>query len=147
MRDGAEGSRGAATLRNFVLRDETALRRMAAASPAPTGRGETAAPAAALADADVVKFDRMTADFTRSRDGSTSATRVIFNQIIGLTAQGFIDFARDRVDLNGTFVPAYELNNLVSNIPRGRGAARRRPARGHFRASITASPAPRARRR
>jgi hypothetical protein len=36
---------------------------------------------------------------------------------MGLTTQGFIDYARDHIDLNGTFVPAYQVNNLVTQIP------------------------------
>ena len=36
---------------------------------------------------------------------------------IGLTAEGYIDFPHDRIDVTGAYVPAYGLNNLLSNIP------------------------------
>jgi len=36
---------------------------------------------------------------------------------IGLTVDGGLDFARDRVSLDGTFVPVFAVNNLVSQIP------------------------------
>jgi hypothetical protein len=36
---------------------------------------------------------------------------------IGLTFDGYIDFPRERLDLVGSYVPAYALNNLLSNIP------------------------------
>jgi hypothetical protein len=42
---------------------------------------------------------------------------VIYNAQMGLTTQGSLDYAHDRIDLNGTFVPAYQVNNLVSQIP------------------------------
>jgi hypothetical protein len=119
MRDGADGSRGLASLRKFVLRDEPALRRMAAAAPAPTSplaRGEVPLVVADI-DNGVVPFDRMTADFTRSAGRLDLREALIFNQRMGLTTKGYIDFARDRLDLNGAFVPAYQLNNLVSHIP------------------------------
>jgi hypothetical protein len=117
MRDGARGSVGAASVRKFTLRDEPALRRMAAASPVSVGRGEATTPAAAIADGDAVRFDRMTVDFTRSAGRLEVRDALIYNSLVGLTTQGFIDFARDRVDLNGTFVPAYQLNSFVTHIP------------------------------
>ena len=36
---------------------------------------------------------------------------------IGLTVDGWLDFAHDGVDMKGTFVPAYAVNNLFSKIP------------------------------
>ena len=36
---------------------------------------------------------------------------------MGLTVDGWLDFARDRVSMDGTFVPAYAVNNLFSQIP------------------------------
>jgi hypothetical protein len=119
MRDGSDGSRGLASLRKFVLRDEPALRRMAAAAPAPVSplaRGEVPLLVADI-DNGVVPFDRMTADFTRSAGRLDLREALIFNQRMGLTTKGYVDFARDRLDLNGAFVPAYQLNNLVSHIP------------------------------
>jgi hypothetical protein len=117
LKDGRDDVRGAALLRKFTLRDEPALRRMAAASPTPPDRRELAAPVITNIEADAVKFDRMTADFTRSAGRLDVSEAVIFNSEVGLTTKGYIDYARDRVDLNGTFVPAYQLNNIVSHIP------------------------------
>ncbi len=42
---------------------------------------------------------------------------VMYGSEIGLTVAGSLDFTHDKVALNGTFVPAYELNNLFSKIP------------------------------
>jgi hypothetical protein len=36
---------------------------------------------------------------------------------IGVTANGTVDVGRDRLDLQGTIVPAYELNSIIGNIP------------------------------
>ncbi len=40
-----------------------------------------------------------------------------FNPSLGLTAKGQIDLVRDRLDLEGTIVPAYLLNTALGRIP------------------------------
>ena len=59
----------------------------------------------------------MTANFTRLNGRLDLQDAFIFNPTVGLTAQGYIDFARDKMDINGTFVPAYGVNTLVTGIP------------------------------
>ena len=41
----------------------------------------------------------------------------MYGDAIGLTVDGWLDYARDKVDVKGTFVPAYAVNNLFSKIP------------------------------
>ncbi|MFL4990681.1 MAG: hypothetical protein ACJ8DV_05240, partial [Microvirga sp.] len=41
----------------------------------------------------------------------------IWGNQIGFTLGGFIDYARDRLDIAGTFVPAYGLNNVFAQVP------------------------------
>ena len=38
-------------------------------------------------------------------------------QSIGLTSQGYVDLGNDTARLNGIVVPAFALNNLLSNVP------------------------------
>ena len=108
-----EGTAGSASLRNFVLRNEPALRRLATESAVRAGNG--AEPT--VADGNVEHFDRMTASFLRAAGRLDLRDALIFNPNVGLTTKGYIDYARNRVDLNGTFVPAYGLNSLVTGIP------------------------------
>ena len=42
---------------------------------------------------------------------------VIYNPNMGLTTAGSIDFARGDIDVSGTFVPAYSVNNMLTKIP------------------------------
>jgi hypothetical protein len=42
---------------------------------------------------------------------------VIYGAQVGFTLSGFVDNARDRTDIHGTFVPAYGLNNAFSQVP------------------------------
>lgn len=114
MQDAQDGSRGSASVTNFVLRNEPALRQLAAAGQAPVDGMVDQGP---IVDPDAAHFDKMSASFTRTAGRLDLREAVIFNSHMGLTTQGYIDYARDRVDLNGTFVPAYQVNSLVTHIP------------------------------
>jgi len=115
LRDAPDGGHGQATLTNFVLRNETALKKMASvATTRQAGRSETTQ---SSGDGDNVHFDKMTADFVRSGARIDVSKMLIYNATEGITAQGALDFARDRLDLSGTFVPAYQVNTLVTGIP------------------------------
>jgi hypothetical protein len=101
---------GDVTIKKFVLRNEPALKQLVAAGQA---QGNGGAPI----DPDAAPFQRLTGQFTRSSGRIDLHDAVIYDQQMGLTAQGFIDYTGDRVDLSGTFVPAYQLNNLVTQVP------------------------------
>jgi hypothetical protein len=68
-------------------------------------------------DPDSVRFSRLQAAFTWSGGRLSVRDAVISGPEIGLTADGYIDFPRDRIDVTGAYVPAYGINNLLSNIP------------------------------
>jgi AsmA-like C-terminal region len=36
---------------------------------------------------------------------------------MGLTAQGVIDFEHSQIDVSGSFVPAYQVNTMLTKIP------------------------------
>ena len=42
---------------------------------------------------------------------------MIYGPQVGFSLSGFVDHARDRLDIVGTFVPAYGLNNAFSQLP------------------------------
>ena len=50
-------------------------------------------------------------DRVHIKNGRTSG------QSIGLTTQGFVDLGLDTARLGGVVVPAFALNNLLSNVP------------------------------
>jgi hypothetical protein len=52
-----------------------------------------------------------TGDRIQIKNGRTSG------QSIGLTAQGFVDLGNDTAQMGGVVVPAFALNNLLSNVP------------------------------
>jgi hypothetical protein len=47
----------------------------------------------------------------------TVSEAVVVGPQLGATLEGAVNYSADRVDLVGTFVPAYSLNNLLSRVP------------------------------
>jgi hypothetical protein len=124
VEEGPDGSHGTAMLRKFVIRNEPALRQLSTAGGVAQARGGrgggeafAAASAPAPVDPDAVRFDRVKAEFSRAGGRLELKDALIYNPSFGLTAQGYLDYGHDRVDVGGTFVPAYSLNSVVTGIP------------------------------
>lgn len=111
---------GELLFRNFVVRDEPALRRVVGdPTVAATGgdRAGATPPAPAAIDASEVAFTKLRAEFTRSASRLDVSEMVIWGQQVGFTLQGNVDYGRDRVDIGGTFVPGYAFNNAFAQVP------------------------------
>lgn len=108
---------GYATVHDFTLREDPAIRKLAVEGLASRKHDETAAAEAQALDTSAMTFRKLEAYFTKSgnivevRDGS------IFGPGLGATVAGTIDFSRDQVSLGGTFVPLFGVNNLFSQVP------------------------------
>lgn len=64
-----------------------------------------------------VEFDRLTGEF-EFEDGVLRSDLVrAYGSSLGITAKGQIDFDNALVDVEGTIVPAYLLNQILGNIP------------------------------
>jgi hypothetical protein len=105
-------SDGAMRINDFYLQNEPAIRQLVM-----QGAARTDDKGAAHFDPDSVKFARVQSSFTWANGRLALRDAVMSGTEIGLTVDGYIDMARDRIDVSGSFVPAYGLNNLVSNIP------------------------------
>jgi hypothetical protein len=114
---GANSQSGRVTIDNFGLRNEPALRRILAQGPAPSGTDEHGNAAVPRADADQVGFTKLAGDFQRSQSRMEYKDVLIYGPQVGFTLSGFVDNARDRIDINGTFIPVYGLNNAFSQVP------------------------------
>ena len=66
-----------------------------------------------------VPFGVLRADFTYDGSHVQLDRSVAYGSSIGLTANGYFDIDRDRVELQGTIAPAYALNSLLGfgNLP------------------------------
>lgn len=107
---------GELLFRNFVVRDEPALRRVLGEQAAQPTSGDRTGNAAPL-NVSEVAFIKLRAEFTRSASRLDVSDMVIWGQQIGFTLQGNVDYGRDRVDIGGTFVPGYAFNNAFAQVP------------------------------
>ena len=109
---GDNGIAGQMAIRDFVLRDEPALRRLVTEGvPSKDERGMP------QIDTTAARFSKLSVDFQRVDGRIDVRNAAMFGQQIGLTLDGTVDFPRDMVNLSGTFVPAFGVNNLFSQIP------------------------------
>ena len=103
---------GLINVRDFTIKGETSLDRVAAGGPNGTPTG--------------IAFSRLRAEFTRQNGQLMIREGVVKGPTIGATIEGNIDYPGNQVHMRGTFVPMYGLNNMFGQIPLVRPAARRR---------------------
>jgi hypothetical protein len=106
---------GEVLYRDFRVRNEPALRRVLSEQFAQQ-QGSDRVASGRDAGNDVA-FTKLRAGFTRTPSRVDIREGVIWGNEIGLTGQGSIDYARDRIDVAGTFIPGYALNNVFSQVP------------------------------
>ena len=97
---------GILNIRDFAVRGEAALDRVAASAPQQPGGPSPG-----------VEFSRLRVDFTRSLGRFTIRDGLVKGPSVGATVDGYIDYHRDDVRMRGTFVPLYGLNNMFGQIP------------------------------
>ncbi|HTO65136.1 MAG TPA: DUF3971 domain-containing protein [Bradyrhizobium sp.] len=98
----AAAREGSIEVRDFGVKGEAAIDRQVAGSGAsPNGVG----------------FSRAHADFVSQSGRLTVSEAVLKGPIIGGTIGGYIDYPAKQVQMSGTFIPAYGLNNLPAQIP------------------------------
>ncbi len=109
-RGGAEGS---IRIRDFILKGEPTIRQLMAQGGVARAddRGNM------RFDPDSVRIGRLQAAFAWANGRLSIREGVMSGPEIGMTFDGFVDFPRDLIDLAGSYVPAYALNSLLSNIP------------------------------
>jgi hypothetical protein len=100
-----QAKEGLLNVRNFVVKGEAALDRVA---------GNGGGPAAGRAG---VSFTRLRAEFSRKSGRLTIREGVVKGPMIGATIEGEIDYPGNKVRMSGTFVPMYGLNNMFGQIP------------------------------
>jgi Protein of unknown function len=101
---------GVLNVRDFSIRGETTLERIAANDGDPNTRGAQSFGAG-------VSFARMRAEFSRTPGKLTVRDGVVWGPVMGATIEGQFDYLRDDVRMRGTFVPAYALNNFLARVP------------------------------
>ena len=96
---------GVINVRDFSIRGEDALDRVVSGGQnAPAG-------------SNTIAFSQARVDFTRAPGRMWIRDGVVRGPMIGATVEGNIDYARDKVNVRGTLVPLYGLNNMFGQIP------------------------------
>lgn len=106
---------GVVLVENFKLVNEAALQRLFGAAPAADG--DTNEVRRKLGSGDDVSLDRMRVVYTRTPGQTEISEGVLRNSAFGTTFNGNIDWRQKRVDLRGTFIPLFAINNLLARIP------------------------------
>jgi hypothetical protein len=94
---------GLINIRDFTIKGEGALDRVAAGGP-PGGQNG-------------ISFSRLRAEFTRQNGQLSVKDGVVKGPTIGATIEGSIDYPGNQVRMSGTFVPMYGLNNIFGQLP------------------------------
>jgi hypothetical protein len=94
---------GLIEVHNFTVRGEAALDGIAAGAPNGASNG--------------VQFSRMRVDFTKQPGLMTIQKGLVAGPMVGGTVEGAIDYASNKLHLQGYFVPLYGLNTVFSDLP------------------------------
>jgi hypothetical protein len=98
---------GLINVKDFVIKGETQLDRVAAGGQAGAAQGVPSG----------LTFSRLRAEFTRQNGQLNIREGVVKGPMIGATLEGSIDYPGNQVRMSGTFVPMYGLNNMFGQIP------------------------------
>ena len=102
---------GQATIHQFTLREDPAMKQLTEEGVAQDKSGK------AQIDGSNIAFSKLFVVFSKTGSRVDIRDGGMFGQQMGATVQGSIDLARDKLQLTGTYVPAYGVNNLFSQIP------------------------------
>ena len=108
---------GSMEIQNFTLRDEPAMKKLVAQSITTSQPGDSASTAARSVDGNAVGFTKLRVNFERAGSRLELKDATMYGSAIGLSVDGWLDYVHDRVGMTGTFVPAFAVNNLFSQVP------------------------------
>ena len=96
---------GIINISSFAIRGEGTLDRVVAGQPNQ------------VQHPDNIEFSQARADFIRTPGRMNIRDGVLRGPVLGATVEGNIDYTRDQVNVRGTLVPLYGLNNMFGQIP------------------------------
>ncbi len=106
---------GVLRIKSFRVEGENTLRRVrretVAANPEETGLPKR------QADDGSTFFSSLRVPYTIKNNVARVDGAYVRGPSIGATAQGTFDTVSERLDFGGSFIPAYALNSLISNVP------------------------------
>ncbi len=113
LQSGDEGGLvGSVDMRDFLVVNEPKLGSMVTASP--QGADRDGRP---RIDTSRVRFDHGFANIDRGRNHLRLKNGVLRGEAMGTTFQGTLYDANNRMDITGTFMPAYGINRIFGDVP------------------------------
>ncbi len=106
--------RGQVDARNFTLVNEPRLAKLVSTSPNGTSLNDAVQK---NIDVSTVTFDRGFSQIEKGSNYINLANGVIRGSTIGTTFQGVLSDPQGNMSLTGTFMPAYGLNSMLSDLP------------------------------
>ncbi|CAH1662907.1 AsmA-like protein [Hyphomicrobiales bacterium] len=106
---GDDPQNGDLTIWDFSIRNDQGLQRIIAETPKQGRPGGV--------DPSDISFTKLKVNFTRATGRINIREGVVWGPTVGVSLEGHLDTSRDRLDLSGTYVPAYALNNIFSQLP------------------------------
>jgi len=107
---------GPLSLNNFQIVDEPRLARIVA-SPPPDGGRSLNDVAGGKINVSRLDFDRAFGQIVRGKNFLALERGILRGPTVGTTLQGIVYDAAGNVSMTGTFMPAYGVNRLFSNVP------------------------------
>jgi len=107
---------GPLTLRNFEIVDEPRLARIVANPPANGGKSLNDV-AGGKINAARLSFDRAFGQIVRGENFLMLDRGIVRGPTVGATFQGVVYDSAGNISMTGTFMPAYGLNRIFSNVP------------------------------
>jgi len=105
-------SDGVLNVQDFYLKNEPAIRQLMT-----QGAHRWDEKGGVRFDPESVRMQRLQAQFGWAAGRLTLRDGVMSGPEMGLVFDGSMDFANEAIDIGGSYLPFYGLNNLVSNIP------------------------------
>ncbi|MCF3932522.1 AsmA-like C-terminal region-containing protein [Acuticoccus sp. M5D2P5] len=114
---------GRLVVRDFVLTEEQTLEEIIARSERAKNSAQSGRSPLPLSfqptetQQEGMAFSRLSIDFEKKGDIVTIQDAILTGNVIGGTASGTVDLKAQQMTLNGTFIPAYGVNNLFGRVP------------------------------
>jgi hypothetical protein len=102
---------GTLDLTNFDIVGEPAMSRVVSTAASGPSGGRSGF------DPSRVRFDRMVVNFAKTDQAIVISDALLRGAAVGATFNGRFDLASSRVSINGTYLPAYQVNNFFGRLP------------------------------
>ncbi|MTI17270.1 hypothetical protein E1162_08440 [Rhodobacteraceae bacterium RKSG542] len=108
---------GTVTVKDFSIVDDSAIRALKGIRRKPAGSARDAAVYSAAVSSGEASFQKMQVQFRRNKDLITIDEGLLAGNILGGSFAGGVNLNAETVDITGTFVPIYAINNLFAKLP------------------------------